>query len=343
MKADARPPLQSVRLIDQVRERIRYCHYSLRTEDSYVYWVRKFVRFHELRHPREMGPRQVESFLSHLANDRKVSPSTHRQALSALLFLYRQVLDTDLPWLTEIGRPAQRKFIPVVLSRGEVERLLGAMTGVHALLARLLYGTGMRLLEGLKLRIKDVDFERGVIVVRAGKGSKDRVVMLAEALRAPLMDQVAASRALWARDRAARGAGVWLPHALEAKFPRAPESWSWHWIFPSTRLSFDPLSGLQRRHHLYEDGLARALARGVAKAHIAKKATAHTLRHSFATHLLEAGVDIRRVQELLGHADVSTTMIYTHVLKTGAAGVVSPLDSLHCSEPCNEYRVKYLH
>ena len=284
-----------------------------------------------------MGAGQVESFLTYLANERHASPSTHRQALSALLFLYREVLDSQLPWLGEIGRPAQRKYIPVVLSRDEVQRLLTAMSGVHALVARTLYGTGLRLLEGLKLRIKDVDFDRQVVVVRDGKGGKDCVVMLPASLHSSLQTQITRSRALWAQDRAEQRPGVWLPDALVAKFPRAPQSWSWHWVFPATSLAIDPRSGIRRRHHLYEHAIGRALGHAVAEAGICKKVTAHTLRHSFATHLLEAGVDIRRVQELLGHADVSTTMIYTHVLKSGAAGVASPLDSLHCSEPMSCY------
>ena len=269
-----------------------------------------------MRHPREMGAGQVESFLTHLANERHASPSTHRQALSALLFLYREVLDSQLPWLGEIGRPAQRKYIPVVLSRDEVQRLLTAMSGVHALVARTLYGTGLRLLEGLKLRIKDVDFDRQVVVVRDGKGGKDRVVML------PAHSTLHCKHRLRGRERSGRrivlNSGP--VYGCRTLWRLAPQSWSWHC-----------------RHHLYEHAIGRALGHAVAEAGICKKVTAHTLRHSFATHLLEAGVDIRRVQELLGHADVSTTMIYTHVLKSGAAGVASPLDSLHCSEPMSCY------
>jgi site-specific recombinase XerD len=287
--AGFRPALQSSRLLDQVRERIRYCHYSLRTEQSYVYWIRFFVRFSGLRHPRMMGVKEVEAFLTHLASERKVAPATHRQALAALLFLYRQVLDMQLPWMQEIGRPQARQRLPVVLSREEVACLLPKVESNYQLIARLLYGSGLRLMECLRLRIKDLDFDRRVIVVRDGKGGKDRVVMLPD------------------------------------------------------ELSVDPRSGAQRRHHVQKDGVGRALARAVARAGLAKKVTAHTLRHSFATHLLESGVDIRRVQELLGHADVSTTMIYTHVLKGAAAGVPSPLDSLgpsigppHCSEQLSD-------
>jgi len=337
---DLRPTLRSARLLDQVRERIRYCHYSLRTEQTYIYWIRFFIRFSGVRHPRSMGAQEVEAFLTHLASDRKVSPATHRQALSALLFLYRQVLDIQLPWMQEIGRPQARQRLPVVLSREEVAQFLPQVESNHQLIARLLYGSGLRLMECLRLRIKDLDFDRRVIVVRDGKGGKDRVVMLPDALNDMLRGQMAAGRAVWAEDRAAQCLGVQAPYALERKFPRAGESWSWFWLWPASELSVDPRSGSERRHHVYEDGVGRALARAVARTGIAKKITAHTLRHSFATHLLESGVDIRRVQELLGHADVSTTMIYTHVLKGAAAGVPSPLDSLgsavdppHCSEP----------
>lgn len=327
------PPLRSTRLLDQLRERIRYDHYSLKTEQSYVQWVRRFVHFHGLRHPKEMGGPDVEAFLAHLANARQVSPSTHHQALCALLYLYRSVLGVELPWMQSIGRPRQRVRVPVVLSRDEVARLFSALPPAEALLPQLLYGAGLRIMEGLRLRIKDLDFDRRVIVVRDGKGGKDRAVMLPASLADSLRAQVALSRAAWAEDRATGRPGVWLPQALEAKFPRAAASWAWHWVFPAPALAVDPRSGIERRHHLYEQRVSRTLARAVVQAGIAKKVTAHTLRHSFATHMLEAGVDIRRVQELLGHSDVSTTMIYTHVLASSAAGLASPLDSLRCSEP----------
>ena len=319
---------QSPRLLAQMRERLRYLHYSLRTEQSYLYWVRFFIRFHRLRHPREMAKAEVESFLTMLATERKVSASTHRQALSALLFLYQEVLGLKLPWLDEIGRPIQRKRIPAVLTVAEVERLLALMDGQTGLVARLLYGTGMRLMESLSLRIKDIDFARHAIVVREGKGGKDRVVMLPRSLADPLQQQLKKSRALWEADRAAGRAGVFMPHALEAKYPQAGQSWPWHWVFPSPTLSVDPRSGIERRHHLYEERLQRALKKAVAMAGIAKPVSVHTLRHSFATHLLQAGTDIRTVQELLGHSDVSTTMIYTHVIKVSAGGTCSPLDAL---------------
>ncbi|HEY0872685.1 MAG TPA: integron integrase [Vicinamibacterales bacterium] len=317
-------------LLSRLRERIRYLHYSLRTEQAYVYWTRSFVRYCGMRHPRDLGQHDVERFLAHLANERRVSVSTHKQALCALLFLYREVLGAELPWMQELGRPKSRVRVPVVLSREEVARLLGAFSAssLQGLIARTLYGTGMRLTECLKLRTKDVDFDRSVVVVREGKGGKDRVVMLPEALREPLRAQLERAREMWARDRASGVPGVELPDALAVKLPRAGESWNWFWAWPGNSLSVDPRTGIRRRHHLYHETIGRAIARAAAVARIGKRVTAHTLRHSFATHLLESGVDIRRVQELLGHSDVSTTMIYTHVLKSSAAGTPSPLDGL---------------
>lgn len=329
-RSPERPVLRSKRLLDQIRERVRYMHYSLRTEESYVYWARRFIRFHGLRHPRELGQAEVERFLLHLATQNNVAPSTHRQALSGLLFLYRQVLDIELPWMKEIGRPRVRDRIPVVLSRMEVARLLQEMDANDRLIGQVLYGMGLRLMECLRLRIKDVDFERRIVIVREGKGSKDRVVMLPTALMQPLRQQMAFSRSLWAEDRAANLPGVWLPDALERKYPRAPTAWAWHWVFPAPRPSTDPRSGIRRRHHRFEQSVGRAISRAVVRAGLEKKVTAHTLRHSFATHLLDSGVDIRRVQELLGHTDVSTTMIYTHVLSSSAAGTASPIDALPC-------------
>jgi integron integrase len=326
-----RPPLQASRILGQLRERLGYLHYSLRTEQSYVYWVRFFIHFHGLRHPRELGQPEVEAFLTMLATQRQVSTSTHRQALSAILFLYKEVLDAQLPWLAQIGRPVPKKRIPTVLTVVDVQRLLGFLEGEAGLLARLLYGTGMRLMEGVSLRVKDVDFARGVIVVREGKGGKDRIVMLPRALEAPLQAHLARTRMLWEADRANQRSGVALPNALEAKYPRAGQSWPWYWIFPSPTLSVDPATGVERRHHLFEERLSRALRKAVAMAGIEKHVSAHTLRHSFATHLLQAGTDIRTVQELLGHSDVSTTMIYTHVLKFAGAGPRSPLDALMLS------------
>lgn len=331
MKPDA-PPLLSARLLDQLRERIRYMHYSISTEQVYVYWVRFFIRWSgrggAMRHPRDIGAPGVEAFLTMLATERKVSASTHNQALSAVLFLYRHVLNVDLPWLNDVNRPTQKRRIPSVLTKDEVAGLLAHMEGPAALMARLLYGTGMRLMEGMRLRIKDVDFDRHVIMVRDAKGGKDRVVMLPRSLAPPLRLQLLASRSQWEHDRQAQRGGVEVPHALDSKYPQVGHTWAWFWLFPSPTLSVDPRSGVERRHHLYEDRVQRSLKKAVALAGIAKPVSVHTLRHSFATHLLQSGTDIRTVQELLGHSDVSTTMIYTHVLKVAAGGTASPLDSL---------------
>jgi len=323
-----KPILLSVRLTDQVRERIRYLHYILSTEKVYLYWVKFFIRWHGMRHPREMGGRELEAFLTMLATERKVSASTHNQALSALLFLYREVLDIDLPWLENINRPASPKRIPSVLTKDEVAGLLAQMEGVTALLARLLYGTGMRLMEGMRLRVKDVDFDRHVLIVREAKGNKDRVVMLPRSLLPAMRIQLLAARALWDADRQAQREGVEVPNALAVKYPKVGQTWGWHWVFPSSTLSRDPRSGVERRHHLFEERLQRALKKALPLAGIIKPVSVHTLRHSFATQLLQAGTDIRTVQELLGHSDVSTTMIYTHVLKASAGKTTSPLDVL---------------
>ena len=327
------PVLHSPRLLDQLRECLRYRHYSLSTEKSYVYWVRFFVRWSAraggaMRHPRDMGAADVQAFLTMLASERHVSSSTHNQALSALLFLYRDVLNTELPWMQDIQRPQQPKRIPSVLTQAEVGALLAQMQGTEALLARLLYGTGMRLMEGIRLRVKDVDFDRKVIVVRQAKGNKDRVVMLPHSLLDTLRQQLLHARAVWEKDRQTDQAGVEVPDALEVKYPKVGHSWGWFWLFPAQGTSVDPRSGVIRRHHVFEERLQRAIKRATPLAGIAKQVSVHTLRHSFATHLLQSGTDIRTVQELLGHSDVSTTMIYTHVLKVAAGGTSSPLDAL---------------
>lgn len=323
-----RPPLQSKRLLDQLRERIRYLHYSLKTEEAYLFWSRAYIRFHGVRHPKDMGAAEVEAFLTHLTNTRRVSVSTHKQALSALLFLYREVIGVDLPWMNEMARPTTPRRIPSVLTLEEVAAVLSRTEGETGLLARLLYGTGMRLMEGLRLRVKDLDIPRKVITVREAKGGKDRVVMLPQVLATPMSEQLDKARAVWTADRAAQQPGVETPHALDRKYPRAGETWAWFWVFPSPTLATDPRSGVIRRHHLYEQRLQRALKMAVTEAGIARPVSVHTLRHSFATHLLQAGTDIRTVQELLGHSDVSTTMIYTHVLKMAAGTTRSPLDAL---------------
>jgi integron integrase len=325
------PSLHSSRLLDQLRERIRYLHYSIRTEQAYVHWVRAFVRFHRMRHPSELGGPEVEAFLTWLAAERHVSVSTHKQALSALLFLYQKVLGLDLPWMNEIGRPKSRVRLPVVFTHEEVLRLFATLDGEQQLFVQLLYGTGMRIMEALRLRVKDVDFARRAVIVREGKGSKDRVVMLPASLVPALREQMARARAVWAADRAAGRAGVHMPNALDRKYPRAGASWTWFWVFPQAELSVDPRTGAAQRHHLSDQGIQRAFKRALERAGIQKLATPHTLRHSFATHLLQSGYDIRTVQELLGHADVSTTMIYTHVLKLGGGAVRSPLDALGAS------------
>ncbi|WP_237704877.1 integron integrase [Rubrivivax benzoatilyticus] len=316
------------RLLDQLRDALRSCHYSLRTEQAYVHWTKAFIRFHGLRHPATMAGPEVAAFLCHLAAERGLSVSSHRQALSALLFLYGKVLGQSLPWMDEIGRPVPKRRLPVVLSPAEVAAVLARLDGTCRLLGELLYGTGLRITEALQLRVKDVDFAQRAILVRAGKGGKDRVVMLPAALEAPLRDQLRAVHAVWAEDAAAGRAGVQLPDALERKYPRAGASWAWFWVFPQGRHSADPRSGVVRRHHLVPGSFQRAFARALQAAGVAKPATPHTLRHSFATHLLQSGSDIRTVQELLGHADVATTMIYTHVLRLGGFAVQSPLDRL---------------
>lgn len=319
-------PVPPPRLLDQVRDAIRYRHFSYRTEQAYVAWVRRYVLFHGRQHPASLGAPHVAAFLAHLAVERNVAASTHQQALSALLFLYRQVLQIELPWLGEIERPKKPRRLPVVLSTGEVFALLAHLEGTHSLLGRLLYGTGMRLMEGVRLRIKDLDLARHEITVRQGKGARDRVTMVPQSLHGELASQVARSRSLWAADRDARQPGVELPFALDRKYPKAGLAIGWYWVFPSPHVSRDPRSAILRRHHIHEDSLGRAIAAAARRAHIAKPVTTHTLRHAFATHLLESGSDIRTVQELLGHRDVATTMIYTHVLNRGARGVASPLD-----------------
>lgn len=328
MQPASLPAPQSVRLLDQVREQARYLHYSLSTEKAYVYWTRFFVRWSGMRHPRDMGRAEVEAFLTMLANQRRVSASTHKQALCALLFVYRQVLGMDLAWMDGLQRPGYAKRIPMVLTVDEVRAVLAAMADPLGLVARLLYGTGMRLMEGMRLRVKDVDFDRMAIVVREAKGNKDRVVMLPASLKDALRVQVAAARRQWESDRASGANGVEVPFALERKYPDIGKTWGWFWVFPSPTTSTDSRSRVERRHHIYEERLQRALKKACAVARVDKRVSVHTLRHSFATHLLQAGTDIRTVQELLGHSDVSTTMIYTHVLKLAAGGTRSPLDLL---------------
>jgi integron integrase len=313
-------------LLDRVREAARVRHLSYRTEQAYVAWVKRFVLFHDKRHPRHMGKNEVEAFLTHLAVERQVAASTQNQALAAILFLYRHVLDQELGWLENVVRARRPRRLPVVLSREEVARLLQAMTGTPRLVAALLYGSGLRLMEALRLRVQDVDLEYGQILIRDGKGGKDRHTVLPERLRQGLTRQLEQARGTFEQDRANGVPGVELPSALARKYPTAGLEWRWQWVFPAQSLSTDPRSGVRRRHHLYEQGIQRAVRAALRTAGIDKPASCHTLRHSFATHLLEDGYDIRTVQELLGHKDVKTTMIYTHVLQRNRAGVVSPLD-----------------
>ena len=314
-------------LLDRVRDKIRLKHYSIRTETAYVDWVRRFVNFNHQRHPRDLGAAEVEAFLTHLAVRRNVAASTQNQAKSALLFLYKEVIGTELPWLDGVESAKRPQRLPVVLSRAEVDAVLNRMHGVNGLIARLLYGSGMRIMEAVRLRIKDLDAERCEVFVRDGKGAKDRVTMLPASLVDPLRAHLVLVRELHGQDVAAGLPGVYLPHALDRKYPNACREWAWQYAFPADRLSVDPRSGLRRRHHVAEQNVQRSMRQALRDAGIEKPATPHTLRHSFATHLLQAGYDIRTVQELLGHADVSTTMIYTHVLNRGGRAVVSPLDS----------------
>ena len=320
------------RLLDEVRARMRRLGLAKRTEEAYVDWIRRFVLASGKRHPSTMGAREVEAFLTSLAVRNKVSASTQNQALSALLFLYREVLGLALPWMDEIRRAKRSQRLPVVLGLDEVAILLDQMTGAQWLVASLLYGSGLRLLEGLRLRVKDIDFGRREVVVRDGKGGKDRRTMLPAALVSPLLAQLDEAKRIHRADLAAGFGEVWLPHALAHKFPRAAREWGWQYVFPATQRSRDPRDGQVRRHHLDESVIQRAVKQARVRAGIAAPATCHTLRHSFATHLLESGQDIRTIQELLGHNDVSTTMIYTHVLNRGGLGVRSPLDRAADSE-----------
>ena len=314
------------RLLDQLRQQIRVRNYSIRTETVYAEWAKRFIRFHRYRHPAEMGAAEIEAFLTHLAVARNVSASTQNQALAALLFLYKEVLKLELPWLEGIVRAKKPKHLPVVLTREEVGAVLGQLDGVRWIVASLLYGSGLRLLEALRLRVKDVDFSRGEVLVRDGKGQKDRVTMLPQRLLLPLQQHLRKTELLHQQDLAEGFGLANLPFALARKYPHAAAEWGWQFVFPSVNRSVDPRSKGIFRHHLHEKTIQRAVREAVRRAGLIKHATPHTLRHSFATHLLESGQDIRTVQELLGHSDVKTTMIYTHVLNRGGFDVLSPLD-----------------
>jgi integron integrase len=316
------------KLLDQVRDKLRVKHYSIRTEQSYVDWIKRYILFHGKQHPKNLGARDLEAFLTHLAVAGKVAAATQNQAKSALLFLYREVLEIALPWLDNVTQAKAPKRLPVVLTVKEVQAVMAGMSGTHALIAQLLYGSGMRLMEAVRLRVKDVEFSRREILVREGKGFKDRVTMLPDAVIEPLLRHFEKVKMLHEEDLALGYGEVYLPYALDKKYPNAGREWGWQYVFPARNLSVDPRSGKQRRHHVDEKGVQRAMKQAVQDAGLVKPATPHTLRHSFATHLLQAGYDIRTVQELLGHSDVSTTMIYTHVLNKGGRGVTSPLDKL---------------
>lgn len=313
-------------LLNQVREHLRLKYYSIRTEDAYIQAIKHFILYHHKRHPQEMGVDEIRQYLSHLVTQGHVAASTQNVALSALLFLYREVLGREMPFIDGIERAKQPLRVPTVLTHEEVNRVLEHLTGVHHLMASLLYGAGLRLMECIRLRVKDVDFGYQQIIVRDGKGEKDRRTILPSILAEPLRRQIERVHLLHQED-VRRGYGrVYLPYALERKYPNAASELRWQWVFPANKLSVDPRSGQTRRHHASEDALQRAVKSATSRAGITKRASCHTLRHSFATHLLEDGYDIRTIQELLGHADISTTMIYTHVLNRGGRGVRSPLE-----------------
>lgn len=320
---EQRPP----RLLDQVKACCRMKHYSLRTEQTYCSWIRRFILFHGKRHPLEMSAPEIQSFLSALAVDRNVAASTQNQALAAILFLYREILGVELPWMDDIVRAKRPPRLPVVLSRSEIKALLAQLDGIHWLIASLMYGSGLRLMEALRLRIKDVDHDRKELTVRSGKGDKDRRTLLPASLLGPLRRQQERVALLLGHDRNIGLAPVELPYALARKHPGAGFALGWQYLFAAAKPGIDPRSGVRRRHHLHESAVQRAIRGAVRAAGILKPASSHTLRHSFATHLLESGYDIRTVQELLGHSDVRTTQIYTHVLNRGGSGVISPLDT----------------
>lgn len=320
--------MEKPRLLDQVRDAIRVQHYSLRTEASYLQWIKRFILFHNKRHPRDMGEQEITAFLTHLAVSKNVAALTQNQALAAILFLYKEVLGQELDWMDNIVRAKRSVHVPEVLSPEQVRRLLDRLEGVYQLVARLLYGSGMRLMEALRLRVQDVDFHYRQITVRDGKGNKDRVTVLPDSLIQPLKTHLARAQELHKKDLADGFGRVSLPHALAEKYPNAGREWPWQYVFPAPARSVDPVSGEIRRHHLFEQNVQRAIKQAASDLGFSARVRTHTLRHSFAAHLLEGGSDIRTVQELLGHSDVKTTMIYTHVLQRGGRGVRSPLDRM---------------
>lgn len=313
-------------LLNQVRHHLRLKHYSIRTEEAYLSVIRRFILYHQKRHPKEMGADEIRQYLSHLATDEQVAASTQNVALAALLFLYREVLQIELPLVEGVERAKRPHRIPVVLTTKEVKRVLAQMSSTHHLMASLLYGSGLRLMECVRLRVKDLDFDYRQLIVRDGKGEKDRRTLLPQPLVEPLQCHLARVRLQHEEDVRLGCGSVYLPYALERKYPHAAQEWVWQYVFPAAKLSIDPRTGERRRHHASEDRLQRAVKEAIRRAGVEKRASCHTLRHSFATHLLEDGYDIRTIQELLGHADISTTMIYTHVLNRGGRGVRSPLE-----------------
>ena len=325
-KAIACAPRQP-RLLERVRDAIRVCHYSIRTEQAYTGWIRRFILFHGKRHPAEMGKSEVEAFLTHLAVSGNVAAPTQNQALSAVVFLYKEVLGQELGWMEGVVRAKKPAKLPVVFTREEVRSIMARLDGVRWIVAMLLHGSGLRLLECLRLRVKDIDFDQRCLTVRDAKGGKDRVTVLPDAAIEPLRRQLERVRAVHAQDLAAGFGAVYLPHALDRKYPGANRTIAWQYVFPASARALDPRSGIERRHHLDESVLQRAVKNAIRAAGIEKPGSCHSLRrHSFATHLLEDGYDIRTIQELLGHSDVSTTMIYTHVMNRGGRGVRSPAD-----------------
>ena len=320
------PPARKQKLLHEVRSVLRARHLSLRTEEAYVQWIRRFILFHNKRHPAEMGESEIRQFISDLAVNARISASTQTVALSALLFLYRDVLKKELPYVSHIERAQQRKKLPLVFTRDEVRAVLKGMTGTHQLIASLLYGSGMRLMECLRLRVKDIDLGYNQIVVRDGKGEKDRITLLPASVKQSLARHLRKVKLLHEEDREAGFGDVYLPYALERKYPQAAREWGWQYVFPAASRSADPRTGKMRRHHVSDNAVQTAVKKALTAAALNKPGSCHTFRHSFATHLLEDGYDIRTVQELLGHKDVRTTMIYTHVLNRGGRGVKSPLD-----------------
>ena len=314
------------KLLDQVREKIRLRHYSIRTEDTYVSWIKRYILYHKKRHPNEMGKAEIEAFLSHLALDRKVSASTQNQAFNALLFLYRHVLDKDIGDDINAIRAKKPKRLPTVMTREETIRVINALSGVHQLMAKLLYGSGLRLLECVRLRVKDIDLKRLQILVREAKGNKDRITMLPESVIPSLREHLVYVKQIFDNDVKEGYGRVYLPNALARKYRHADRQWNWQYTFPAKKLSFDPRSRRKRRHHIHESSLQKAVKKATVLAGLSKSISCHTFRHSFATHLLEDGYDIRTVQELLGHKNLNTTMIYTHVLNKGVKAIRSPLD-----------------